>query len=195
MINFKTVSLGLIASSLGLLALTTEAQAYSFKFLTSSPSGPDPTSPTNFDFQFGVDPGETFSPSSTLSVAGFEDISGGSTFGVTTSNPNNDILPAPFFFQYAGSSADNKTAYFSLNGSLAGSAQTIYFQTFRVTAMAVPSGEVFANFGGGPGGQLPPTPVPEPLTILGSLAALGFGAFGQKEYAKKQSQNSDSDLT
>jgi hypothetical protein len=37
--------------------------------------------------------------------------------------------------------------------------------------------------------------VPEPFTILGSLAALGFGAFGQKEYAKKQSQNSDSDLT
>lgn len=193
MINLKTVSLGLIASSLGILALTTEAQAYSFNFLGSSPSG---TGSTHWDFQLGVGPGETFSSSSTLAVAGFEDISGGSTFGVTTPNPNNDILPAPFFFKYASSSADKKTAYFSIpSGFLGGSAQTIYFQTFRVTAMAVPSGEVFPNFGGGPGGQLPPTPVPEPFTILGSLAALGFGAFGQKEYAKKQSQNSDSDLT
>jgi hypothetical protein len=74
----------------------------------------------------------------------------------------------------------------------------VKYQTFVVTADAVPIGFVSGDY------QLPngssllpngpqPSPVPEPLTILGSLAALGFGAFGQKEYAKKQSQNSDSE--
>ena len=45
-----------------------------------------------------------------------------------------------------------------------------------------------ANFGGN---TLDPTPVPEPLTILGTLAALGFGSRCQKEFAKKQSANSE----
>jgi hypothetical protein len=76
----------------------------------------------------------------------------------------------------------------------------VKYQTFVVTADAVPTGYVLGDYQLPNGSSLLPNgavqiPVPEPFTILGSLAALGFGAFGQKEYAKKQSQNSDSDLT
>jgi hypothetical protein len=192
--NFKNLSLGLALTGLGVISLSMKADAYSFNYLgSSSASGGN----TNFDFEFGVNPGDTFSPSSTLAVAGFQGISGGSTFGVTTPNPdpNGATIPAPFFFQYSGSNATNDTAYFTIpTGFAGGSAGTLYFQTFRVTAASVPSSFVYPNFGGAVPGQpgfLDPTPVPEPLTILGSMAALGFASRCQKEFAKKQSANSE----
>lgn len=37
-------------------------------------------------------------------------------------------------------------------------------------------------------GQLKPEPVPEPLTILGSATALGFGAFFKREHSRKKSK-------
>lgn len=189
--NLQNLFLGLALTSLGVVGLSVEADAYSFRYVGSSAaSGGD----TNFDFEFGVGPGETISPSSHLVVSGFEGISGGRVLDVTTPNtaPNSVTIPAPFFFQSNGGT--DTTAFFSPIGSLNGSSGQLYFQTFQVTATDVPTGFVQANFGGAPPGSpgfLAPTPVPEPLTILGSLAALGFGSRCQKEFAKKQSANAE----
>ena len=189
--NTKNVSLALALTGLGIIGLSAKADAYSFNFLGSSPaSGGN----TNFDFEFGVSPGQSISPSSNLIVSGFEGISGGRVLGTTTTNPdpNSVTIPAPFFFQSNGGT--NTTAFFSPIGSLNGSSGQLYFQTFQVTATSVPTNYVQANFGGAVPGQpgfLAPTPVPEPLTILGTLAALGFGSRCQKEFAKKQSANSE----
>lgn len=59
--------------------------------------------------------------------------------------------------------------------------------------------EDFSGSGGIPGDAyfdnvrleavLPETPVPEPLTILGSAAALGFGALLKREHSKKQKKS------
>ena len=189
--NLQNLFLGLAVTSLGVIGLSVEADAYSFRYVGSSgASGGD----TNFDFEFGVAPGDTISPSSHLVVSGFEGISGGKVLGVTTPNtdPNSITIPAPFFFESNGGT--DTTAFFSPTGSLNGSSGTLYFQTFQVTAKSVPTGYVQANFGGIPPGQpgfLAPTPVPEPLTILGSMAALGFASRCQKEFAKKQSANAE----
>jgi hypothetical protein len=189
--NLKNLSLGLVLTSLGVMGLSIEADAYSFNYIGSSPaSGGN----TNFDFEFGVAPGQSISPSSNLLVSGFEGISGGRVLGTTIPNPdpNSVTIPAPFFFQSNGGTST--IAFFSPTGSLNGSSGQLYFQTFQVTAASVPTGFVYANFGGAPPGQpgfLAPTPVPEPLTILGTLAALGFGSRCQKEFAKKQSANSE----
>lgn len=189
--NLQNLFLGLTLTSIGVVGLSVEADAYSFRYVGSSAaSGGD----TNFNFEFGVAPGQSVSPSSNLVVSGFEGISGGRVLDVTTPNtaPNSITIPAPFFFRSSGGT--DTTAFFSPTGSLNGSSGQLYFQTFQVTATSVPTGFVQANFGGIPPGQpgfLDPTPVPEPLTILGSLAALGFGSRCQKEFAKKQSANSE----
>jgi hypothetical protein len=145
-----------------------------------------------FDQSLGNDSRIVFGGFSRLKSAGF---------GPTMSSSTNDtiVVPTTLVFQsvvnvdpfigevtYTALSNVNQ-----INGN-------VKYQTFVVTADAVPIGFVSGDY------QLPngssllpngpqPSPVPEPLTILGSLAALGFGAFGQKEYAKKQSQNSDSE--
>jgi hypothetical protein len=191
MMNLKSLSLGLVLTTLGVMGLSIEADAYSFKYLGSSAaSGGD----TNFDFEFGVSPGESFSPSSNLIVTGFEGVSGARVLGTTTPNPdpNSVTIPAQFFFKSNGGTST--AAVFSPIGSLNGSSGQLYFQTFQITAKSVPTGFVQANFGGAVSGQpgfIDPTPVPEPLTILGSMAALGFASRCQKEFAKKQSANSE----
>jgi hypothetical protein len=191
MMNLKDLSLGLVLTTLGVMGLSIKTDAYSFKYLGSSAAS---GGHTNFDFEFGVAPGETISPSSQLVVTGFKGISGGRVLDITSPNSasNSATIPAPFFFNFNGGTST--TALFSPIGSLNGSSGQLYFQTFQVTAVSVPTGFVQANFGGAIPGQpgfLDPTPVPEPLTILGSLAALGFASRCQKEFAKKQSANSE----
>ena len=152
---------------------------------------PNPEGGFDFNFELKADSSYYYDnyiySGETLTVRGFQGIS-------------NAALTAPQTNQSGMISADtifdpdqilwNKTrAEFTTDGSFYPNPNRSFsLQTFTITAKDVPSGFVSANFGWR---SLDPTPVPEPLTILGSLAALGFASRCQKEFAKKQSTNSE----
>jgi hypothetical protein len=147
-----------------------------------------------FDQSLGNDNKIVFGGFSGLKSAGF---------GPTMSSSTNDtiVVPTSIVFQEIINvdPTIGEVTYTALS-NLSQINGNVKYQTFVVTADAVPTGYVLGDYQLPNGSSLLPNgavqiPVPEPFTILGSLAALGFGAFGQKEYAKKQSQNSDSDLT
>jgi len=203
MINFKTVSLGLAVSSLGFFALATDAQAYSFDYLGSSPSSG--ANAGSIDWKFGFN-SEGFDQSlgndNRIVFGGFSGLKSAG-FGPTMSSSTNDtiVVPTSIVFQEIINvdPAIGEVTYTALS-NLSQINGNVKYQTFVVTADAVPTGYVLGDYQLPNGSSLLPNgpvqiPVPEPFTILGSLAALGFGVFGQKEYAKKQSQNSNSDLT
>ena len=199
MINFKTVSLGLAVSGLGFFALATDAQAYSFDYLGSSASGGSTAwkfgfNSEGFDQSLGNDNRIVFGGFSGLKSAGF-------AAALSSSTDDTIVVPNTLVFQTVVNvdPSIGEVTYTALS-NLNQINGNVKYQTFVVTADAVPTGFVLGDYQLPNGSSLLPngpqqSPVPEPLTILGSLAALGFGAFGQKEYAKKQSQNSDSDLT
>jgi hypothetical protein len=180
--NLKNLSLGLTLTGLAFVTLTPKAQAFQFLYLNQTANlggGFD------FNFELQADPYEYIYSGETLTVRGFQGVRDAS-------------LTAPQMNQTGMISADaifdpdqtlwNKTrAQFTTSGSIY-SSRAIRLQTFTITATSVDNNMVQANFGGQ---QLPSTPVPEPLTILGSMAALGFAARCQKEFAKKQSANSE----
>ena len=203
MINFKTVSLGLAVSGLGFFALATDAQAYSFDFLGSSASSGANAGSIDWKFGFnsqGFD--QSLGNDNKIVFGGFSGLKSAG-FGPTMSSSTNDtiVVPTSIVFQELINvdPAIGEVTYTALS-NLSQINGNVKYQTFVVTADAVPTGYVLGDYQLPNGSSLLPggpvqIPVPEPFTILGSLAALGFGAFGQKEYAKKQSQNSDSDLT
>jgi len=203
MINFKTVSLGLAVSSLGFFALATDAQAYSFDFLGASPSSGANAGSIDWKFGFnsqGFD--QSLGNDNRIVFGGFSGLKSAG-FGPTMSSSTNDtiVVPTSIVFQEIINVdlSIGEVTYTALS-NLSQINGNVKYQTFVVTADAVPTGYVLGDYQLPNGSSLLPNgavqiPVPEPFTILGSLAALGFGAFGQKEYAKKQSQNSNSDLT
>jgi hypothetical protein len=203
MINFKTVSLGLAVSSLGFFALATDAQAYSFDFLGASPSSGANAGSIDWKFGFnsqGFD--QSLGNDNRIVFGGFSGLKSAG-FGPTMSSSTNDtiVVPTSIVFQEIINvdPTIGEVTYTALS-NLSQINGNVKYQTFVVTADAVPTGYVLGDYQLPNGSSLLPNgpvqiPVPEPFTILGSLAALGFGAFGQKEYAKKQSQNSNSDLT
>jgi hypothetical protein len=203
MINFKTVSLGLAVSSLGFFALATDAQAYSFDFLGASPSSGANAGSIDWKFGFnsqGFD--QSLGNDNRIVFGGFSGLKSAG-FGPTMSSSTNDtiVVPTSIVFQEIINvdPAIGEVTYTALS-NLSQINGNVKYQTFVVTADAVPTGYVLGDYQLPNGSSLLPNgpvqiPVPEPFTILGSLAALGFGVFGQKEYAKKQSQNSNSDLT
>jgi hypothetical protein len=203
MINFKTVSLGLAVSSLGFFALATDAQAYSFDFLGASPSSGANAGSIDWKFGFnsqGFD--QSLGNDNRIVFGGFSGLKSAG-FGPTMSSSTNDtiVVPTSIVFQEIINVdlSIGEVTYTALS-NLSQINGNVKYETFVVTADAVPTGYVLGDYQLPNGSSLLPNgavqiPVPEPFTILGSLAALGFGAFGQKEYAKKQSQNSDSDLT
>ena len=175
--NLKNLSFGLVMTGLGFVALTTQAQAYEFNFLGSNNN--------TYNFEFVTDgPNDSISENDELIITGFTGIS-----AIQLTAPINNVagvLPASFAFETNNFTPD--TAIFTANANVSGILRNTPYQTFSITAAGVPSNFVTANFGGN---TLDPTPVPEPLTILGTLAALGFGSRCQKEFAKKQSTNSE----
>lgn len=198
MINFKTVSLGLAVSSLGFFALATDAQAYSFDYLGASASG------SSIAWKFGFN-SEGFDQSlgndNKIVLGGFSGLkSAGFAGAISSSTDDTIVVPATLVFQSVVNvdTTIGEVTYTALS-NLNQINGNVKYQTFVVTADAVPTGFVTGDYQLPNGSSILPNgpvqiPVPEPFTILGSLAALGFGIFGQKEYAKKQSQNSDSDL-
>ncbi len=182
--NFKNFSLGLALTGLGVMALSTEAQAYQFNFLNVAAAG---GGLNNYNFEFVTQgPGDSIAAGQQLILEGFTGVAGLATSPVTDNV--SGVLPSNFGFAASGITPTSATFTALANVSLIPG--NIRYQTFTVTAADVPTGEVNPSFPG-PNNPLAPTPVPEPFTILGSLAALGFGSRFQKEFAKKQAANSE----
>jgi hypothetical protein len=184
MMNFKKLSLGLTVAGLAFVALTPKAHAFQFFYLNSSQSST--AGFFDFNFEFQADPGDTILTDQSLVISGFDQVKSAS---LTDPQINEaGVIYSDSTFDPDKTSVHNTSVTFNTIGEVAAQRRAVRFQTFTVTAAGVPSGFVNPNFGGNP---LAPTPVPEPLTILGSLAALGFGSRCQKEFAKKQSANSE----
>ena len=183
--------------------MATDAQAYSFDFLGASPSGGSTAGSIDWKFGFnseGFD--QSLGNDSRIVFGGFSGLKSAG-FGPTMSSSTNDtiVVPTSIVFQEIINvdPTIGEVTYTALS-NLSQINGNVKYQTFVVTADAVPTGYVLGDYQLPNGSSLLPNgpvqiPVPEPFTILGSLAALGFGVFGQKEYAKKQSQNSNSELT
>jgi hypothetical protein len=168
--KLKIFSTGLTLSALGVLSLATQADAYSFNFLGSAAAS---GGQTTYQFGFTVAPGEIIEPGQDLTVSGFESIS-----SISFTNPINnvaDILFADSVFEILANSISNAatTATFTTLANINSLTSFLSYETFTVTAMDVPTGEVNVTFNGN---NLGATAVPEPLTLLGALTAAGFGA-------------------
>ena len=175
--NLKNLSFGLVMTGLGVVVLTAQAQAYEFNFLGSNNN--------TYNFEFVTEgPDDDLVVDNELIITGFTGIS-----DIQLTAPINNVagvLPASIAFKTTSFTPD--TAVFTANANVSGILRNTPYQTFSITATGVPPNFVNANFRGN---DLSPTPVPEPLTILGTLAALGFGSRCQKEFAKKKSANSE----
>jgi hypothetical protein len=167
--NLKTFCTGLALSGLGVLCLGTQADAYSFTFLgTTNAAGGQ----TNYNFGFVTAANEVISAGQSLIVSGFEDIS-----SLSFADPVNGAgtLYADSVFNIIGGGISNgdTTATFTTKSAISSSDGVIRYQSFVVTAMNVPTGEVNVIFDGN---NLGAVAVPEPLTLLGAITAAGFGA-------------------
>jgi hypothetical protein len=177
--DLKNLSFSLALTGLGIVTLTTQAQAYEFNFIGSSNN--------TYNFELVTEgPDDIIKENDELSISGFNGIS-----EIKLTEYINDVpgvLRASDSFKTTSYTPD--TAVFTATANFAGISRPTRYQTFSITATGtptgVPSGFVNATFRGN---SLAPTPVPEPLTILGSLAALGFGSRCQKEFAKRKSAN------
>jgi len=179
--GLKHIYFGIALSGLGVVALTTQAQAYEFNFLGSNND--------TYNFELVTEgPNDIIEKDDELSISGFGDVS--SIQLTTYIDDVPGVLLASDSFKTTSYTSD--TAVFTATANFSGISRNTRYQTFSITTtgttVGVPSGFVNATFRGNP---LAPTPVPEPLTILGTLAALGFGSRCQKEFAKKQSANSE----
>jgi hypothetical protein len=184
MMNFKKLSLGLTVAGLTFVTLTPKAQAFQFSYLSTSQSSTGGFFDFNFELQ--ADPGDAVSTDQSLVISGFEQVIAASMTAPQTNTAG--VIYSDSTFDPDKTTFNNTSVTFKTIGEVAAQRRPVKFQTFTITARDVPSGFVNPDFGGNP---LDPTPVPEPLTILGSLAALGFGSRCQKEFAKKQSTNSE----
>jgi hypothetical protein len=186
--NLKHLSFSLTLTGLGIISLTTQAQAYEFNFIGSNNN--------TYNFELVTEGSDDIiEENDQLSISGFNEIS-----EIKLTNYIDDVpgvLLASDSFKTSSYTPD--TAFFSATANFAGISRNTRYQTFSITTTGtptgtptgVPSGFVNAKFRGN---FLAPTPVPEPLTILGSLAALGFGSRCQKEFAKKKSANAEETL-
>jgi len=167
--DLKHFCIGLALSGLGVLSLGTQADAYSFTFFSSNSAG---GGQTNYQFGFVTAANEVISAGQSLVVSGFEDVS-----SLSFADPVNGAgtLYADSVFKIIGSgiSNGNTTATFTTKSDINSSNGAIRYQTFVVTAVDVPTGQVNVTFNGN---NLGAVAVPEPLTLLGALTAVSFGA-------------------
>ncbi len=88
-------------------------------------------------------------------------------FSNSTTNPNPS--PVPFVFNFSGNTLNANTTYF-----------------LRLTASGTGPGNNSGIDNLVVNGDLVPSDVPEPSTMLGASAALSFGGFFKKKFAKKK---------
>jgi hypothetical protein len=161
---------------------------FQFRYLNQAPN---PEGGFDFNFELKADYSYYYDnyiySGETLTVRGFQGISNAALTAPQTNQ--SGMISADTIFDPDQTLWNKTRAEFTTDGSFYPNPNRSFsLQTFTITAKDVPSGFVSANFGWR---SLDPTPVPEPLTILGSLAALGFASRCQKEFAKKQSANSE----
>ncbi|MEB3190366.1 MAG: PEP-CTERM sorting domain-containing protein [Snowella sp.] len=184
--NFKSLAFGLALAGASVLGATQSAQAYQFNFLGTSDAG---GGLTNYDFEFVTEgPSDALAVGQQLLISGFEGVTGLATSPVTDNVAG--VLPSSFGFLTGGFTSTAATFVAQANVNLIPG--NIRYQTFTVTAANTPGG-IVTPFFPGPTNPLNPTPVPEPLTIMGSLAALGFGVYGKK-FGNKQTEAKEAEL-
>ncbi|MFM7574787.1 MAG: PEP-CTERM sorting domain-containing protein [Snowella sp.] len=95
-------------------------------------------------------------------------------------------LYADSVFQIIGSGISNgsKTATFTTKSGISDSNGVIRYQSFVVTAIGVPTNQIEVTFDGN---NIGPVAVPEPLTLLGAITAVGFGAAFKRRSLKSVS--------
>lgn len=174
MLKLSALPLGLLAAGLT-LAAAPQAHAYQFNFLDEQQVG------DTFDWRFefvSEDAADQVKSGDELRIEGFEGVSNAST---TAPRSGSNILDARDGFVATGFT--NTSATYNVSPDVDVNFPTpLTYQTFTVRATSVPTGIVQAFYNGQP---LDPTVVPEPLTIIGSLAALGFGAYGQRQFNRR----------
>lgn len=187
MLNFSSLALTLLTSSLGVLTLTATAQAYSFRLLDSRTLD---INSTQWDFEF-VSEGanEPVRTGDILRVDGFVNIT--DTRLTAPSNKYN-TLDARVAFDALGIFTTNglpncfigdNSACFVVDSHVDVTfPMPVSYQTFSITAFGVPTGFVQAYYNGV---ELEPTAVPEPTTLLGALVALGGGAWAKGRFARQ----------
>ena len=178
MFNTKLICFGLLGASLGALAFPLNAQAYKFNFLGAQSSGDS----VDWTFEFvseGIS--DTVKTGDELKVEGFQQVEGAS---LTAPKDVNGAVDARTTFNL-NNFTNTEVNYTVAEGVNSTFPLPLKFQTFSVRAASVPTGFVQAYY---KGTALNPTAVPEPFTIIGSLAALGFGVFGQREFSKRQNE-------
>ena len=167
--DLKHFCIGLTLSGLGVLSLGTQADAYSFTFFSSDSAG---GGQTNYKFGFVTARNEVISAGKSLVVGGFEGVS-----SLSFADPVNGAgtLYADSVFEIIGTGISNgsTTATFTTKSDINSSNGAIRYQSFVVTAMDVPTGQVSVTFDGN---NIGPVAVPEPLTLLGAFTAVSFGA-------------------
>ena len=185
--NFKPLAIGLALAGASVLGLSQSAQAYQFNFKSAVDVG---GGLKDYNFEFVTQgPGDPIATGNQLIIQGFEGVTGLRTSDVVDNIAG--VLPSSFGFVAAPlSSTTSATFNATANANLING--QIRFQTFTVTAANTPGGQVQPFFPGLPN-PLNPTPVPEPLTIMGSLAALGFGVYGKK-FGNKQTEAKEAEL-
>lgn len=184
--TFKSLALGLALAGASVLGVNQTAQAYQFNFLGSSDAG---GGQTNFNFEFVTEgPSDVIATGQELIIDGFQGITSLETSPVTDNVAG--VLPSSFGFLTGGFT--NTAATFIAQANVNLFQGNVRYQTFTVTAASVPT-NIVQPFFPGPNNPLAPTPVPEPLTIMGSLAALGFGVYGKK-FGNKQVEAKETEL-
>ncbi len=163
------------------------SQAYSLDFLNSSDAGGGFTS---FNFVFTVEPNEEVQPLDTLVIDGFENPID-ALVNEPIDNPSFNPLLARAAILWDASGIIAGEPIFETFGGFAGFKDAVAFQTLSVIAESVPNDLVVGDF---QGTLLDPTPVPEPFTVVSSLAALGFGAFGQKKFVKQKKRQDEDNV-
>jgi hypothetical protein len=184
--TFKSLALGLALAGASVLGVNQAAQAYQFNFKNFVDVG---GGLKDYNFEFVTQgPGDPIATGNQLIITGFEGVTGIRTSDVIDNVAG--VLPASFGFNAGFFNSTSATFDAQANVNLIPG--NIRYQTFTVTAANTPGGQVQPYF---PGINYPlnPTPVPEPLTIMGSLAALGFGAYGKK-FGNKQAEAKEAEL-
>lgn len=178
--NLKTFCTGLALSVLGVLCLGTQADAYSFTFLGTTDAG---NGKTDYRFGFVTAANEVIKAGQSLIASGFEDISSLS-FADPVNGAGTLYADSVFAIIGGGISNGNKSATFTTKSDISSSNGVIRYQSFVVTAMGVPTGQVDVTFDGNNIGAVA---VPEPLTLLGAITAVGFGAAFKRRSLKSVS--------